>query len=323
MLVEAYIIDSTGSHKKLIKKTVRLRELKANQVRIKHTAIAVNKIDADVRKGILQVEMPNILGFAAVGIIEEINSDTTRYKIGERVGYLLEEMGAYSEARNLDIDDLLVIPEGISDKDAAVLILNGLMAYYLVSRIFIIQPKMRVLINGAAGNLGMLITSLAKFAGAIVIGTVGSEASKEIAINNGCNYVVNYNLSDFEQKMSEICQSNKINVVYDFVGRDVFNRVVKYMADYSLMVNAGWASGIVKEFNIEALRAKNIFVVSPNVFKYAKEFEFKLAMSEIFELFSKKILLSNITQEYSFNEIPIAHQNLENRDNYGSSVILL
>jgi NADPH2:quinone reductase len=322
-LVKAYILESTGSYDKLVRKTLRLKDLQAGEVRIKHTAIAINTIDAEYRKGIFQAPLPAILGFAAIGYIEEISGNVGDYKIGDRVGYLSRRMGAYSEKRNIHYKELVTIPQNVADKDAAVLVFKGIMAYYLVSRIFIIQPNMKVLIHGAAGSLGMLVTNLAKLAGGTVIGTVGSDFKKEIALKNGCNHVVDYSLTSYETTLTELCASDKINVVYDFVGRDTFSSTVNFMSEYSLMVCAGSASGIVDKFNLESLREKNIFVVSPNIFQYKHEFEFKLAVAEVFELFSKKIISSNVTQEYSFEEIPAAHHNLENRHKYGNSVALL
>jgi len=322
-LVKAYILESTGSYEKLVQKTLRLKELRDGEVRIKHTAIAINAIDAEYRKGIFRAPLPAILGFAAVGYIEETKGNVGPYKAGDRVGYLCQNMGAYSTARNIRSKDLITIPKNVPDKDAAILVFKGIIAHYLVSRIFIIQPKMKVLIHGAAGSLGMLVTNLAKLAGGIVIGTVGSSVNRELALKNGCDYVVNYNLTSYESNLSNFCQSSRINVVYDFVGKDTFSKTVDFMAEYSLMVNAGSASGVINQFNLESLREKNIFVVSPSIFQYKHEFEFKLAVAEVFELFSKKIISSNISQEYSFEEILVAHHHLENRGKHGNSVVLL
>src|ERR1700690_4294324 len=106
------------------------------QARVRHTAVGLNYVDTYFRSGLYPTTLPGSLGAEAAGIVEEVGPDVTDIKAGDRVAYGNSPLGAYSEARVMPADRLVVLPDGISDKQAAAIMLKGMTTQYLIRQIF-------------------------------------------------------------------------------------------------------------------------------------------------------------------------------------------
>jgi NADPH2:quinone reductase len=101
-------------------------------------------------------------------------------------------LGAYSEVRVMPADRLVVLPKGISDQQAAALMLKGLTVQYLIRQIHKVGNKDTVLFHAAAGGVGLIACQWAKSLDAVIIGTVGNEEKAQIARAHGCDYPIIY-----------------------------------------------------------------------------------------------------------------------------------
>lgn len=322
--MKAAVIEEFGSPEVLKIKKISIDDPKKGEVQIKHTAIGLNYIDIYYRKGIYKADLPAILGFEACGIIEKIGPEVKGLKIGDRVAYATAPIGAYCEKRNVNANFLVSVPDEVTDLQAAAVIFKGMTAHFLLRRTFFIKPGMLVLIHAAAGGVGHFLVQMAKVYGATVIGTVGSKEKETIAKNLGCDFVINYKEKDIAKTVMQITKGEGVHVVYDAVGKDTFLSSLDSLGLFGLMVSYGQASGDVPPFDIRRLTEKSLFITRPTLFRYKDDREeLEMSAREVFQMLIKKVISDNIKQIYSFDDIVLAHKNLEMRKTIGTSVIKL
>ena len=194
----------------------------AGQVRLKQTAIGLNFIDIYYRNGVYKVpQMPVTLGCEAAGVIEALGEGVTEFKVGDRVCYG-GGFGGYAEARTMPADRLIKIPDGLTDKQAAAMTLQGMTAQYLLRLTYRVKKGDTILVHAAAGGVGLIMCQWAKHLGATVIGTVGSEAKAKLAADHGCDHPVIYTKEDYVARVKQITGGAMLPVVYDSIGKDTF-----------------------------------------------------------------------------------------------------
>jgi NADPH2:quinone reductase len=197
---------------------VAVNHPKAGELRIRQTAIGVNFHDIYVRSG-LYLALPGIPGVEAAGIVEEIGLEVMGFLPGDRVAYTTPQYGAYAQERLIAAKDAIVLPESVSDRLAAAIMVKGMTTQLLVRRVHSIRPGEWMLVHAAAGGVGRLLCQWGRHLGATVIGTVGSEEKAEVARRCGCHFVINYRQENFVATVREITRGKGVNVVYDSVGR--------------------------------------------------------------------------------------------------------
>jgi NADPH2:quinone reductase len=293
------------------------------QVRIRHTAVGLNYIDVYHRSGLYPVQCPATPGLEAAGVVEEVGSGVTDLKVGDRIAYSSPPMGAYTEARLMPADRLVKVPDGITDIQAASMMLKGLTAQYLLRRLYKVKAGETILIHAAAGGLGLIVCQWAKHLGATVIGTVGSDDKAKLAKANGCDHPIVYTREDLVARVAEITGGKKVPVVYDSVGKDTFSKSLDCLAMFGVMVSFGQSSGPVPPLELGILSAKgSLFVTRPTLMSYIAKREDLVAMSnELFDLVTKGIVKLHVNQTYALKDAVQAHRDLESRKTTGSTVL--
>ena len=294
-----------------------------NQIQIRMKAAEVNFIDIYQRRGDYQLtNSSGILGMSGVGIIEKIGSKVKGYEVGDRVGFINRYAGAYSELINIDFASCFKIPEKIETNLAASVIIKGLTAHYLACRTFVTKPGTAVIVHAAAGGVGRILASWANLRGSLVIGTVGSEAKKEVARKHGCHVVINYTSEDWVSKALEVTKGIGVNCVYDGVGAVTFEGSLRTLMSMGILVMYGSASGSVPSINISKLAEKSLFVTYPTLFDYKQNRnELLLSVEELFQrIIDNEIVVGNPVV-MSISEVQKAHQLLESRGVAGSIVL--
>src|SRR5712671_8240224 len=165
----------------------------AHEVQVRHTAIGVNYVDVYDRTGLYPVTLPSGLGREAAGVITALGRGVRGVRVGERVAYVHSVPGAYSELRNVPAERVVKVPRGISDEEAAALMLKGLTAHFLIRRTYRVARGDTILVHAAAGGVGLILCQWAKALGATVIGTAGSKQKADLARHNGAHHVILYN----------------------------------------------------------------------------------------------------------------------------------
>ena len=296
----------------------------ANEVRLKTTAIGLNFIDTYHRSGLYTIPLPSGLGLESAGIVEALGANVTDLKIGDRVACASAPIGAYSETRLMPADKLVKIPAGVSDQQAASMMLKGMTAQYLIRRTFRVKPGDTILMHAAAGGVGSIVCQWAKHLAATVIGTVGSEAKVALARSYGCDHVINYATEDFVARVTEITGGKKCNVVYDGVGKDTFLKSLDCARPLGTVVIFGNASGAVPPFDLGQLAVKgSLFVTRPMLASYTGTRDDLVATAnDLFDVVARGIVKIEINQTYALKDAGEAHRDLEARKTTGSTVLI-
>lgn len=316
-------IHKTGGPEVLSWDEVELAKPGPGEARIRQTAIGLNYIDTYNRKGIYPLPLPSGLGAEGAGVVEELGPGVTDLKPGDRVAYGNAPIGAYAEARLMPADRLVKVPSGVSDQQAAAMMLKGLTAQYLLRQTYRVKPGDPILFHAAAGGVGLILCQWAKHLGATVIGTVGSVEKAKLAAAHGCDHVIDYSKEDFVNRVIEITGGKKLPVVYDGVGKDTFMKSLDCLAPLGLMVSFGQSSGLVEPFSINILTNKgSLYVTRPTLAHYAGTTDKLRAMAkELFDVVAAGVVKIEIGQTYPLKDVAQAHRDLEARKTTGSTVL--
>jgi NADPH2:quinone reductase len=295
------------------------------EVRVRHTAIGVNFIDVYERTGLYPVKLPSGLGREAAGVVEAVGKGVRGLKPGDRVVYCTyAEPGAYGEIRLCPARHLLRIPQGISDAQAAAMLLKGLTAHYLLRRTYRVKRGDAVLIHAAAGGVGLIATQWARHLGAKVIGVVGSEEKAKLARRHGCHHVLVKPGSELPSRVKALTRNTGVAVVYDSVGKDTFFASLDCLQALGLMVSFGNASGPAPPISPRDLSTRgSLFLTRPTLNHYvATRDSLESAARELFAVVKRGAVKILIGQTYPLREVATAHRDLEARLTHGATVLM-
>jgi NADPH:quinone reductase len=264
----------------------------------------VNYVDIYLRRGLYPVSLPSGLGTEAAGVIEEVGPDVNGIKPGDRVAYAGGPLGAYCEERVMPADRLVVLPERISDRQAAAMMLKGLTVQYLIRQIYHVGKGDIILFHAAAGGVGLVACQWAKSLGAIVIGTVGREEKAKVAKAHGRDYPIIYSHEDFVDGVEKITEGQRLPVVYDSVGKDTFMKSLDCLRPRSLLVSFGQSSGPIGPVDLGIFAQKgSLFFTRPTLNTYAARRADLLAMAkELFEVVLSGAVKIEINRPYPLKE---------------------
>jgi NADPH:quinone reductase len=321
-MVQAIRFEKAGGPEVLIWQQVSVDKPGPGQVRLRQTAVGLNFIDTYQRSGLYAVPLPSGLGGEGAGIVEEVGSGVTDLKPGDRVAYAGGPLGAYCEERVMPADRLVPVPDGISDQQAAAMMLKGMTAWYLIRRTHVVKPGETILFHAAAGGVGLIACQWAKHLGATVIGTVGSEEKAKLAKEHGCDYPILYRSEDFVARVADITAGKKLPVVYDSVGKDTFYKSLDCLAPLGLMASFGQSSGVIGPVDIGILAPKgSLFLTRPTLGNYtASRQDLLTAASELFAVVKSGAVKIRVNQTYPLREAAQAHRDLEARKTTGQTV---
>ncbi len=303
---------------------VEVGEPAAGQVLLRQTAIGLNFIDTYHRNGLYQVSLPSGIGLEGAAVVEKLGSGVGDLKIGDRVAYASGPIGSYAELRLYPADRLVKIPAGISDRQAAAMMLQGMTVEYLIRRTYPAKAGQSVLFHAAAGGVGLIACQWLKHLGVTVIGTAGSPEKMELAKTHGCAHVIDYRKEDVAKRVRELTGGKGVPVVYDGVGKDTFQGSLDSLATRGMFVSFGNASGPVPAFEPVILAAKgSLFLTRPSLIHYTTTREDLLeSANALFDVVSKGAVKIEVNQTYPLKDAAQAHRDLEARKTTGSTILL-
>ena len=316
-------IYQTGDSSVFKLDTTLIEKPKAQQVLLKQTAIGVNYIDTYFRSGLYPIDLPATLGDEAVGVIEQVGEGVTEFSVGQRVAYSAAK-GAYTQYRVIDINELVPIPDNIDDKSVATSLLRGMTVEYLFCRLHDLKPSDVILIHAAAGGVGQIACQWARAIGATVIGTVSSAEKARIAKRNGCDFVINYTEQDFVKAVDEITNGQKVDVVYDGVGKDTFTQSLDCLRVRGLMVSFGNASGKPDPFDVLELSKKgSLYLTRPTLYHYTRNRQEILdSAARYLAMLEKGHINIQVGESFALSDVAKAHDYLVQRNRIGSPVLI-
>jgi len=297
------------------------------EIRIRHEACGLNFIDVYQRTGLYANPLPLTLGMEGAGIVEAVGEGVTHLCVGDRAAYASQPPGAYCERRVMPAKCVVQLPEGINFDTAAGMMLKGLTAQYLLNKtrpVEGLEPGDFVLFHAAAGGVGLIACQWAKALGLQLIGTAGSAAKCQLALEHGAAHAIDYSREDFVARVKEITGGKGVKVVYDSVGKDTFEKSLDCLRPFGLMACFGNASGPVPPYYPGNLGPKgSLYLTRQTLFTHIATRESTQKMADdLFGMVLAGKVKIRIDQRYPLAEAATAHRELEARKTTGSTVLL-
>ena len=293
------------------------------QVLVKIEAAGVNFIDIYQRTGHYKVPLPVTLGQEAAGSVSAVGPGVAAPKVGERVAYA-SLLGAYAEYAVVPADRVVVLPDGVSTKQGAAVLLQGMTAHYLATSTYALKPGDACLVHAAAGGVGLLLCQIAKLRGARVLGTVSTREKAALARGAGADDVILYTEQDFETEVKRLTNGAGLQVIYDSVGKTTFEKGLGCLAPRGMMVLYGQSSGPVGPFDPQVLSQKgSLFLTRPTLAHYiATRAELLGRAGEVLGWIKSGKLTVRIERELPLAQAAEAHRLLEGRKTTGKVLLI-
>jgi NADPH2:quinone reductase len=290
---------------------------------VKVVASGVNFIDVYLRTGLYKVPLPFTPGQEAAGTVSAIGEGVTEVKIGDRVAFAMT-LGSYAQYVRAQSWKLVKIPDSVDFSQAAAIMLQGCTAHYLSHSTFPLKPGHRALVHAGAGGVGLLLTQMARKLGATVFTTVGTEVKADLSRQAGAHEVILYSKQDFEAEVKRLTGGIGVDVVYDSVGLNTFEKSLNCLRPRGYMVLFGQSSGPVPPFEASILNAKgSLFLTRPSLTHYATTRDQLLSMTtDLFQWIASGELKLRIGGTFPLADAAAAHRELEGRRTTGKVVLL-
>jgi NADPH2:quinone reductase len=298
-------------------------EPKEGEALVRIEAAGVNFIDVYFRTGQYKAPYPMTLGSEAAGTVEAIGPGVSGVRKGDRVGSV-NFSGSYAEYAIARADRLVAIPDGVTTRQAAASLLQGMTAQYLTRSTYRLREGETCLVHAAAGGVGLLLCQIARRIGARVIGTAGSPEKAEMARKAGAHHVIEYRTQSFAEEVRRLTGGNGVQVVYDSVGKDTFAGSLDSLAMRGLLALFGQSSGKVEAFDPQILNQKgSLYLTRPTLFHYAAKREDLVERSgELFGWIGRGELDVKVFREVPLAEAAEAHRLLEGRKTSGKLLLI-
>ncbi len=292
-------------------------------VRVRIEAAGVNFVDTYQRSGQYRVPLPFTPGSEAAGTVDAVGEGVSFFKPGDRVAWGFTT-GAYAEYAVVPAEKLVALPHGIDAQTAAAVLTQGMTAHFLSHDTFPLQNGHTALIHAAAGGTGQMLVQMAKLRGARVIGTVSTEAKAEIARAAGADEVILYTQEDFEVETKRLTAGKGVDVVYDSVGIDTFEKSLNCLRPRGYMVLYGQSSGAVSPVEPQLLAGKgSLFLTRPSLAHYLQTREELLRRAnDVFMWLVVGRLKVMIDRTFPLAEAAKAHKALARRETVGKLLLL-
>ena len=321
--MKAIRVHQSGGPEALAYEEVPDPVLKPGEALVTVEAAGVNFIDTYQRSGAYKIPMPGGLGQEGAGTVAALAPGVTDLKVGDRVAWT-GVLGSYAEKIAVPAARLVKLPPGVTAKQGAAIMLQGMTAHYLASTTYPLKPTDTCLVHAGAGGVGLLLTQIAKMRGARVLTTVSNDGKAKLSREAGADHVVLYTKQDFEEAVIEVTGGKKLQVVYDSVGKTTFDKSLNCLAPRGMAVLFGQSSGAVPPFDAQVLSQKgSLFLTRPTLVNYiATREELEQRSADLFGWIAAGRLRLRPEFEFPLKDAAEAHRALEGRKTTGKVLLL-
>ena len=293
------------------------------QALVRVEAVGLNFIEIYQRTGLYKAPLPFTAGSEAAGSVEAVGPGVTTLRPGDRV-VSSNILGAYAEYALAQAERLVPLPDNVTTRQAAAVMLQGTTAQYLTTSTFPLRAGQTCLVHAAAGGVGLLLCQMAARIGARVIGTVSTEEKAALARAAGAQDVILYTTSDFESEVKRLTDGAGVHVVYDSVGRTTFTKSLNCLLPRGMMVLFGQSSGPVEPFELQTLAQKgSLFLTRPTIGHYtATRAELLERAGQVLGSVASGALAVRIGREFPLAQAEEAQQELEGRRTTGKVLLI-
>ena len=294
----------------------------AGEAVVQLDAAGVNFLDVYHRIGLYPIPLPITLGQEGAGTVTAVGEGVTTVKAGDRVAWT-GVFGSYAELNAVPAAKLVQLPAGLTTRQAAAVMLQGITAHYLATSTYPLKPGDTCLIHAGAGGVGLLLTQVARMRGARVITTVSTEEKAELSRQAGAEEVVLYTKQDFQAEVNRITNGRGVQVVYDSVGKTTFEKSLGSLAPRGMLVLFGQSSGKPDKFDPLALQKGSWFLTRPTIVHHtADRKELEARAGELFGWLASGQLRLRVEHEFPLRDAAAAHRALEGRATTGKVLLI-
>jgi NADPH2:quinone reductase len=323
-VMKAIAIERNGGPEVLGLHDLPVPELRPGEALVKLEASGINYIDVYFRTGAYKApHFPFVLGSEGAGVVESVGSDVSNVAVGDRVAYAMV-WGAYAEYAAVAADKLVHVPDGVTTRDAAALMLQGMTAHYLCNSTFQLEKGQVALVHAGAGGVGLLLTQLAKAKGATVITTVSTAEKAALSKQAGADHTIDYTTEDFAAEVRRITDGAGVHVTYDSVGKTTWEKSIDSLRPRGYFVLYGASSGPVPPLDLQVLAQHgSLFATRPSLANYsATPEELNWRAGELFKSVLDGTLKLRVEHTYPLADAARAHTDLEARATTGKLLLL-
>jgi NADPH:quinone reductase len=295
----------------------------AGQVLVKLAASGLNFIDVYQRTGLYPNDLPYGLGLEGSGTVAAVGAGVSGLREGDPVAYT-GVPGSYAEYVLAPADHLVRMPDGLDVKVGAAAMLQGMTAHYLAYTTYPLKAGDTCLIHAAAGGVGLILVQMAKQCGARVIGTVSTEEKAALAREAGADEMILYTQQDFETEVKRLTDGKGVQVIYDSVAKDTFDKGLNCLAPLGYMVLYGQSSGPIPPFDPAILNAKgSLFLTRPSLFHYiADRASLEKRAGDVLGWIASGALKLRMEHTFALLDVAQAHRSLEGRKTTGKVLLI-
>jgi NADPH2:quinone reductase len=295
----------------------------AGQVLVKLAASGLNFIDVYQRTGLYPNDLPYGLGLEGSGTVAAVGAEVSGLGEGDPVAYT-DVPGSYAEYVLAPVDRLVRMPDGLDVKVGAAAMLQGMTAHYLAYTTYPLKAGDTCLIHAAAGGVGLILVQMAKQCGARVIGTVSTEEKAALAREAGADEIILYTQQDFETEVKRLTEGKGVQVIYDSVAKDTFDKGLNCLAPLGYMVLYGQSSGPIPPFDPAILNAKgSLFLTRPSLFHYiADRASLEKRAGDVLGWIASGALKLRMEHTFALSDVAEAHRSLEGRKTTGKVLLI-
>jgi NADPH:quinone reductase len=321
--MKAIRVHAPGGAEALVYEDVPEPLPKAGEAVVRVEAAGVNFIDVYFRTGAYKAAPPVTLGQEGAGTVLSVTPGVTGIAVGDRVAWV-GTLGSYADAVAVPADRLVKLPEGVSARQAAAAMLQGMTAHYLSHATYALKPGDTCLVHAGAGGVGLLLTQMAKALGARVFTTVSTAEKASLSREAGADATINYATEDFEAEVKRLTGGRGVQVVYDSVGRTTFEKGLSCLALRGMMVLFGQSSGAVAPFDPQILAQRgSLYLTRPTLFQYmVSREELAARAGDVLEWVRTGRLKLRLEHDFPLAEAAAAHRALEGRTTTGKVLLI-
>ena len=321
--MKAVVVTRHGGPEVLAYQDLPTPEPGPKEALVKIEASGVNFIDVYFREGLYKADPPFANGQEGAGVVTKVGAEVEGIAEGDRVAYT-GVRGSYAEYAAVPADRLVKVPENVTTKQAASIMLQGMTVHYLTHSTFPLKPGDTCLVHAAAGGVGLVLVQVAKMRGATVIGTCSTEAKAKQVREAGADHVILYTEQDFEAEVKRITEGKGVDVAYDSVGKATWEGSMNSLRPRGMLVVYGNASGPVPPIDPLKLAQKgSLFLTRPSLFAYvAKREELEQRAADVLGWIADGSVKLHIGHEYPLSEAAQAQIDLAGRKTTGKLLLI-
>src|SRR2546426_5257323 len=321
--MKAIRVDAAGGPEAMRLADVPDPQPREGEALVRIEAAGVNFIDVYHRSGAYPVPFPLVPGQEGAGTVVAVGGGVSEVAVGDRVAFA-SGPGTYAELVSIPAARLVPVPQGVSTKQAAAAMFQGMTAHYLATSTYALKPGDTCLVHAAAGGVGLLLSQIAKLRGARVIGTASTEEKAALAREAGADEVIRYTEQDFEAEVKRLTDGAGLQVIYDSVGKTTFDKGLNCLARRGMMVLYGQSSGPVGPFDPQLVSQKgSLFLTRPTLGHYiATRDELQARAGEGLGWLKTGRLKVRIGHEFPLAQAAEAHRQLEGRKTTGKVLLM-